>query len=159
MRLLLALPVLAIALSNLACAHAVRIESAPGAEIFVNGQRIGTAPATYQETTGSADTVRITARLPGRENTVEVRRSDIDLAPIGASAAAGAAGCMAASVATLASALVFYPCAVAVAPLACGSLVTAPVIGWMWFGHRLPDTVRVELDHRVPAAAVNEQPF
>lgn len=160
MRLLLALPVLALALTNLACAHAVRIESTPGAEIFVNGQSVGASPATYHETTGLSDKVTITAKLRGREKSVELQRSDVDLAPVGAGAAVGAAGCMAASAATLVSAFVFTPCILVTGPMAWASLLSAPLAGWIWFGHKLPDTVRVELDQGPPAVAVaSEQPY
>lgn len=160
MRLVLALAAITIAFTNLACAHAVRIESAPGAEILVDGRSIGTAPATYHETTGTADSVQITARLRGREKTVEVRRDSVDFAPVGASAAAGAAGCMAASAVSVVSLFVFMPCAVVSSAAAWGSLLGAPIAGWFLFGHKLPDTVRVELDHQPPAVAMtNEQPF
>ena len=72
------------------CSHVVRIDSAPGAEILVNGQSIGSSPATYTETTGAQDSVQVTARLKGRERTVSVERNHIDAAPIGVGAAVGA---------------------------------------------------------------------
>ena len=157
MRVLMPLTILALALSNLACAHAVRIESAPGAEIFVNGQSVGTSPATYQETTGGDDTVQVTARLRGREKTVSVKRSDVDMMPVGAGAAAGAAGCMAASAATLVTAFIFPPCVLLTGSLAWGSLLSGPLAGWIWFGHKMPDTVRVDLESPPPAVAMNEE--
>src|SRR4051812_39360214 len=51
MKTLALLAVALVAFANAACAHMVRIESEPGAEIYVNGEHVGTSPATYQEST------------------------------------------------------------------------------------------------------------
>lgn len=157
MRFLLAIPALAIALTNVACAHAVRIDSNPGAEIFVNGQSVGPAPATYHETSGFSDSVRITAKLRGAEKTVEMQRKDVDFSAVGAGAAAGAAGCMAASAATLVSAFVFTPCVLVTGPVAWGSLMAGPLAGWIWFGNRLPDHIEVRLEDASPAVAMTDE--
>lgn len=157
---LAAFTVLALALTNVACAHAVRIESAPGAEIFVNGRSVGTAPATYHETTGLEDNVSITARLHGRESTVQLRRSDVDMVPVGVGTAVGAGGCMAGLAVSVVLALIAPPCAMVTGAASWGLLGSGPLAGWVWFGHKLPDVVRVELEGAAPAVAVKEdQPY
>lgn len=95
---------------SVGCAHAVRIESSPGAEIFVNGKSVGTSPAIYSETTGSSDT-QVSARLHGREKTVNVQRTNVDMAPIGAGAGIGAATCGTGLAVTVVAGFIFLPCA------------------------------------------------
>lgn len=148
---LLALVVVVSASSLAGCAHAVRIESTPGAEIFVDGKSVGTAPATYHETTGTSDSVKVTARLPGREKTVAVQRSDVDVAPIGAGAGAGVAACGTGLAVTVVVGLIFLPCAMVTGAASWGALAAAPVASWFFYSHKMPDVVRVELDD-VPAA-------
>jgi hypothetical protein len=51
------------------CSHSVVIDSDPtGAQIKVNGQKVGTAPVTYTETTGWEKIYEITAEKPGYKN-------------------------------------------------------------------------------------------
>jgi hypothetical protein len=53
MRRLLAAALVAVLVVTTACNHSVVIDSDPtGAEIKVNGEKIGTAPVTYNEQTG-----------------------------------------------------------------------------------------------------------
>jgi MYXO-CTERM domain-containing protein len=136
---------------SVGCAHAVRIESAPGAEILVNGKSVGTSPATYSETTGSSDTVQVTARLHGREKTVSVQRTDVDMAPIGAGAGIGAATCGTGLAVTLVSAFVFLPCAFVTGAASWGALAAAPAASWLFFSHKMPDTVTVDLGDVAPS--------
>jgi hypothetical protein len=58
-------------------AHMVKIESAPGAEIFVNGQHVGQAP------------VQVTAKLHGKEKTVQVQKDQTDWGMVGSGAGFG----------------------------------------------------------------------
>lgn len=157
-------PVAALALvgslGGMGCAHAVRIESAPGAEILVNGKSVGTAPVTYNETTGSSDSVQVTARLNGREKTVTVQRSDVDMAPIGAGAGIGAATCGTGFAVTLVTAFVFLPCAAVTGAASWGALAAAPAVSWLFFSYKMPDVVKVDLGEppRVAAAAEAVEP-
>ena len=127
------------------CAHAVRIESAPGAEILVNGKGVGTSPVTHSETTGLSDTVQVTARLQGKEKTVNVQRNDVDMAPIGAGAGIGAATRGTGLAVTLVSAFVFLPCAFVTGAASWGALAAAPAASWLFFSHKMPDVVKVDL--------------
>lgn len=154
---LAALAVLALVLPNVACAHAVRIESTPGAEIFVNGRSVGTAPATYHETTGLEDTVSISAKLHGKEKTVKLTRSEVDMSPVALGTAVGAAGCLTGLGLTVALVFVVPFCAMVTGPASWGLLASGPLAGWIWFGHKLPDVVRVEFDDPPPAVAVKEE--
>ena len=139
------LPALAVCFSGFGCAHMVHIESAPGAEIYVNDQHVGTAPATYQETTGTSDAVRVTAKLHGKEKTITVPRDNIDMGPIGAGAGVGAGACMAGLGVSVVAALVFLPCAFVTAPLSWVALGVGPGAGW-WYSHKMPDSVKVDFD-------------
>lgn len=142
--------------ASVGCAHAVRIESAPGAEIFVDGKSVGTAPATYHETTGTSGPVRVTAKLHGRENTVTVQRGDVDLAPIGAGAGAGAAACGTGLAITAVASFVFLPCAMVTGAASWGALVAAPAASWWFFSHKMPDVVKVDLDVAPTLAAATK---
>lgn len=138
---------------SVGCAHAVRIESAPGAEIFVNGKSVGHSPATYMETTGGSDSVQVTAKLHGREKSVNVQRSDVDMAPIGAGAGIGAATCGTGLAVTLVTAFVFLPCAAVTGAASWGALAAAPAVSWFFFSHKMPDVVKVDLGDVGPAVA------
>jgi subtilisin family serine protease len=140
--------------SSVGCAHAVRIESTPGAEIFVNGKSVGTAPVTYNETTGSSESVQVTAKLNGREKTVIVQKSEVDFAPIGAGAGVGAATCGTGLAVTFVTALVFLPCAAVTGAASWGALAAAPAVSWFFFSHKMPDVVTVDLGG--PPSAVAE---
>ena len=139
---------------SVGCAHAVHIESTPGAEIFVDGQRVGTAPATYTEKTSGAGMVRVTAKKDGRENTVMVPRNEVDWGAVGAGTAAGVGACCAISAVAGAAAFVFLPCA-ALSSLGCGAAIAGPLAGWLWFGNKMPDSVRVDLAETPPSSAVS----
>ncbi len=48
------------------CSHIVTIDSdPPGADIYVNGQKVGNAPVSYTEKTGWDKSYQIEARKPG----------------------------------------------------------------------------------------------
>ena len=122
---------------NTACAHMVRIDSAPGSEIFVNGRDVGASPATYNETSGFNEQVSITAKLPsGQENTVHVARDNLNMS----AAVAGTAGTLAVSL---------------ILPIAI--FVGGPVTYVCWM-HELPDSVSVPLDVAAPKVAVATEP-
>jgi hypothetical protein len=140
------------------CAHMVKIDSTPGAEIFVNGQHVGQAPVQYQETVGASENVQVTAKLHGKEKTVQVQKDQTDWGMVGIGSGAGFGACWGAgTVASLAS-LVFLPCIVAV-PVAWALLPAGAAAGW-YFGHKMPDTVRVDLDdeRRADAFEPAEEP-
>ena len=66
MRRLLALTTAAVFSLATACSHSVIIDSEPsGAEIKVNGEKVGSAPVTYSETTGWERVYDIEATKPG----------------------------------------------------------------------------------------------
>lgn len=54
------------AIAATGCSHVVTIDSdPPGADIYVNGQKVGNAPVQYTEKTGWDKTYQIEARKPG----------------------------------------------------------------------------------------------
>src|SRR5690242_9196663 len=56
---------------SLSCAHTTRMISVPaGAEIFVDGKKVGTAPMNFHQNSGTLGrSYQITAKMPdGREN-------------------------------------------------------------------------------------------
>lgn len=77
-----------------ACSHTVTIDSDPsGAEVRVNGEKIGTTPATYTETTGWDKAYTIELTKPGYKPVKkEVRQTEWNL-PILAGMGI-AAGCL-----------------------------------------------------------------
>jgi hypothetical protein len=104
-----------------ACSHAVIIDSEPtGAEIKVNGEKVGTAPVTYNETTGWEKVYDIEASKSGYKVTRKEAKQTEWNVPVTASSAVGAALC-------------FY------------TLGLPPVIGLLW-ARQLPDRVVVQLD-------------
>lgn len=80
---------LLITLLSVGCAHAVRITSAPGAAIYVDGQHVGTPPATSMETTGGASSVSVTAKKDGREASVVVAKDNVDWGAVAGGAFGG----------------------------------------------------------------------
>ena len=112
----------------------------------------------YSETTGSSDTVQVTARLHGRENTVIVRRDNVDMLPVGAGAGLGAGACMTGGLISGLASLVFVPCAFVGGPVSWAACAAAPLAGWWFFSHKMPDVVRVELGEppRVSALPASE---
>ena len=107
--------------SSAACTHAVIIDSNPtGAEIKVNGEKVGTAPVTYNETTGWEKVYDIEATKPGYKVTRKEAKQTEWNVPVTASSAVGAALC------------IYF-------------LGLPPVIGLLW-SRQLPDRVVVEMD-------------
>ncbi len=73
-----------------ACSHTVTIDSDPtGAEVRVNGEKIGNTPATYTETSGWDKAYQIELTKPGYKPVKkEIRQTDWNMYVIGGSAAA-----------------------------------------------------------------------
>jgi hypothetical protein len=134
-----------VALSSLAsgCAHTVRIDSAPGADIYVNGQHVGTAPVMYNETTGLKEEVRVTARKGNVENTIVVSKSNTDTNALLAGTGAGVGACCGIMTAASVLAVVLTPCAV-VGALALPAIASGALSGFV-YGNKLPDNVTVPL--------------
>jgi subtilisin family serine protease len=142
-KLAMLVPVGAVSLAGVGCAHMVRIESTPGADIYVNDQHVGTAPVTYQETTGTSDPVKVTVKAHGKEKTVMVPRNDVDMTALGAGAGAGVGGCLASNVALGVAGFIFPPCWFAF-PASCVVLALGPSYGW-WYGHKMPDNIQIDM--------------
>lgn len=118
----------------------------------MNGKSIGSAPAVYRETTGSSDSVQVTARLHGREKSVNVQRTDVDMAPIGAGAGIGAATCGTGLAVTVVAGFIFLPCAAVTSAASWAALAAAPAASWWFFSHKAPDVVNVDLGDVQPLA-------
>lgn len=129
-RALSALSLSAVLSFSTACSHAVIIDSDPsGAEIKVNGEKIGVAPVTYTETTGWEKVYDIEANKPGYKATrKQVKQQEWNL-PV--SIAAG--GC---------SLLLGTPVTV---------IGAVPLVGLFW-ARQLPDRVVVSMDKGGPGA-------
>jgi hypothetical protein len=125
-RKLLALAATTLTLT--ACSHAVIIDSDPsGAEIKVNGEKLGKAPVTYNETTGWEKVYDVEAALPGyKPMRKEIKQQEWNL-PV----AVGAGGC---------SLLLGTPLTVVGA---------VPLIGLFW-ARQLPDRVVLSMDRGGP---------
>ena len=85
----------------------------------------------------------MTAKLHGKEKTITVQRSDVDMTAVGTGAAAGAGACLGANVMVGVAGLVFPPCLLA-SPVGCALLGVGPGVGW-YYGHRMPDVVKVDM--------------
>lgn len=148
------LSLLSVAFASLfgsGCAHMVHIESAPGAEIYVNDQKVGVSPTNYQETTGNSDPVKVTVKKNGKERTVMVPRTDVDMGAVGAGAAAGVGGCLASNLVLGIASFVFFPAA-CLFPVSWAMLGAGPGYGW-YYGHKMPDNVHIDLEGGGPAVA------
>lgn len=73
--------------ASVGCSHAVTIDSEPsGAEITVNGAKIGTGPVTYDETTGWDKAYTIELKKNGfPDKSVEVKQSEFNTPILGGS--------------------------------------------------------------------------
>lgn len=124
MRCLHALATAALLTLPAACSHSVIVDSDPtGAEIKINGEKVGIAPVTYSETTGWEKVYDIEASKAGFKTTrKQLKQTEWNL-PV----AIGAAGC---------SLLLGTPATIVGA---------VPLVGLFW-ARQLPDKVTVGLD-------------
>lgn len=124
-RTLLALTA-ALGLVVSACSHVVTIDSEPpGATIYVNGQKQGTAPVQYTEKTGWNNTYRIEAKKRGYSKTERtVEQTEWNSTVLGVSSATAVIG--------------FF----LVGPLSLAALVGIA------FAKQMPDQITVELEKR-----------
>lgn len=129
MRRLLALSTIVLLPLAAACGHSVVIDSDPtGAEIKINGEKVGTAPVTYSETTGWEKVYDIEADKPGYKTTrKQIKQTEWNL-PV----TIGAAGC---------SLLLGTPATIVGA---------VPLVGLFW-ARQLPDKVVVSMEKGGPA--------
>lgn len=110
------------AIAATGCSHVVTIDSdPPGADIYVNGQKVGNAPVSYTEKTGWDKTYQIEARKPGYgKSELTVQQGDFNTTVL---------------IGTIAGTLclfVFFP---------------LPLIG-LAFARQLPDRIVVPLERR-----------
>lgn len=84
--------VLALLLLSAACAHQARIESdPPGAEVIVNGDRVGLSPVEIPDEGGWKRSYEITLRKDGYEDkTVSITQAELNPAMVTAAAVCGA---------------------------------------------------------------------
>ena len=124
MRRLPALVTIALLTIAAACSHSVVVDSDPtGAEIKINGEKLGNAPVTYSETTGWEKVYDIEANKAGYKTTrKQIKQTEWNL-PVTISAA----GC---------SLLLGTPATIVGA---------VPLVGLFW-ARQLPDRVTVVLD-------------
>lgn len=96
--------------------------------------------------------------MNGREKTVMVQRTDVDMAPIGAGAGIGAAACGTGLAVTLVSAFIFLPCAAVTGAASWGALAAAPAVSWFFYSHKMPDVVKVDLGEPPSVVAEADDP-
>ena len=115
------LAALVITSFGLACSHSVIIDSDPtGAEIKVNGEKIGVAPVTYNETTGWEKVYDLEASKAGFKPTrKQVKQQEWNM-PVTVASGIGAFAC------------IYF-------------LGLPPIVGLLW-ARQLPDRVVVILD-------------
>lgn len=109
-----------------ACSHSVIIDSDPaGAEVKVNGEKLGTTPVTYNETTGWEKVYDIEVSKPGYKTTrKQVKQTEWNMpVTIGSGAPVVLTGGL------------FLPC----------------LVGLLW-ARQLPDRVVVPMDKAGPGA-------
>lgn len=111
----------ALAILSAGCSHSVIIDSEPtGAEIKVNGEKVGIAPVTYSETTGWEKVYDIQADKPGYKTTrKQVKQTEWN-APVTVATGIGAFAC------------IYF-------------LGFPPIIGLLW-ARQMPDRVVVNLE-------------
>ena len=127
MRRVLAVLLASTCLTATGCSHTVIIDSDPsGAEIKVNGEKVGTAPVSYNETTGWEKMYDVEASKPGFKSTRRQMRQTEWHVPM--SAATGI--CTGVWV---------------LGTLGAGLFLPIPVVGVLW-ARQLPDRVVVPLD-------------
>ncbi len=123
-------PVVAVLFLS-ACSHAVIIDSDPtGAEIKVNGEKVGKAPVTYNETTGWEKVYDVEATLPGYKPLRKQLKQEEWNIPVVASVG----GC---------SLLLGTPLFL---------IGAVPLVGLFW-SRQLPDRVLLPLDRGGPGVA------
>ena len=117
-------------LLSAACSHAVIIDSDPtGAEIKVNGEKLGKSPVTYNETTGWEKVYDVEAAAPGyKPMRKEIKQQEWNI-PV--SVASG--GC---------SLLLGTPLSI---------IGAVPLIGLFW-ARQLPDRVVISMERGGPGA-------
>lgn len=152
---------LAVTLLASACAHPVTLLSEPpGAEVYVDGERVGTTPYTLQEITGEPDSVTVELRHDGVSARFGVLRTAWAVEPLFLSLGVLLGGMALASLGSLIGALsaviapVALPLAIGffVATFAAQFVVIAGTAVASWgpffvaglFGRESPDTVKVD---------------
>ena len=113
-----------------ACSHSVIIDTEPtGGEVKVNGEKIGKAPVTYNETTGWEKVYDVEASMPGYKATrKEIKQTEWNM-PVTITSGIGAFAC------------IYF-------------LGLPPILGLFW-ARQLPDRVVVQMDRGGPAAPVD----
>jgi hypothetical protein len=115
------------------CSHAVIIDSdPPGAEIKVNGEKIGTAPVTYNETTGWEKVYDVEATKAGYKPTRrQLKQTEWNM-PVTIASGVGAFLCI-------------Y------------TLGLPPILGLFW-ARQLPDRVVVQMEKGGPGTVEGAPP-
>lgn len=155
---------LALVLACSGCAHSMQIRSdPPGAEVFVDGEKIGTTPMTWQEPVGDEGAYDVEVRRGSQSERFTVAKTGWSVetaalvggACIGGSFAAGVVGgilwvaSLALGLPTCGASLVLAPvgfAAVLVGALGFWPAVAATgIVTWL-YGRVGPDVVYVDLD-------------
>ena len=148
---------LAVAVAGTGCAHSVNFTSEPaGAEVYLDGQKIGTAPFTYEEKSGMyGSKAELVAKQGGKEKKMTLTRDKPAIMPIVAGAGIGTGACLAASCGITVVGFIVPFCFFGYLP----ALVLMPagaVGGWYLFGNQLPDTVAIDMKDAVPAGSADK---
>jgi PEGA domain len=156
MKLLASAFAIAVACVASGCAHTVNMTSEPaGAEVYLNGQKLGTTPFAYEEKSAGSGKVELVAKQGGKEKKVSVDRNQLAMNPILAGAGAGAGACLAINAVGCLGWFVIGFFAAPVNLVGCLALPAGAGVGWFMFGNQMPDTVKIEMTDAAPAASAS----
>jgi PEGA domain len=145
---------LAVTFLSVGCSHTVNFKSEPpGAEVYIDGQKVGTTPFAYEEKTAGSGQVEVIAKQGGKEKKTTVLRNNLAAMPVAAGAGAGAGACVVLSCGSIVLGFITYGlCWVGTLP----ALLLIPAGaagGWFLYGNQMPDTVTIDMKDATPSGA------